>query len=75
MAMDNTFGVCSLRRRSTPGRYIYSFSNIGVAPAGQLGYFDPRSSYLPAGAVATYTTTLTLTQDILNQTGETIKQC
>ena len=59
-----------LEEGSSPGRYIYSFTNIGVAPAGQLGYFDPRSSYLPAGAVATYTTTLTLSQDILNQTGK-----
>ena len=59
-----------LEEGSSPGRYIYSYSNIGVAPAGELGYFDPRSSYLPAGAVATYTTTLTLTQDILNQTGK-----
>ena len=57
-----------LEEGSSPGRYIYSYSNIGVAPAGELGYFDPRSSYLPAGAVATYTTTLTLTQYILNQT-------
>ena len=59
-----------LEEGSSAGRYIYSHDNIGIVPAGQLGYFDPRKSYLPPGAVATFTTTLTITQDILNQTGK-----
>ena len=59
-----------LEEGSSAGRYIYSHENNGIAPAGQLGYFDPRKSYLPPGAEATFTTTLTITQDILNQTGK-----
>ncbi|MDG2396558.1 MAG: hypothetical protein P8M03_02770, partial [Flavobacteriaceae bacterium] len=53
---------------STPSDYyIYTYSSISAAPPGYLGYFDPRSTNLPIGAVATFTTTLTLTQDVLNQ--------
>ena len=73
---NNNFGThiwgMQLEEGAAAGRYIFSHTNVGVMPGGLLGYFDPRSSYLPAGAVATFTTTLTLTQDILNQTGKLV---